>query len=404
MSGKFVKGHPLSDIVPVEGAFISSFLPSTSGVFVKVYLYLLYVCTHMDIKADSLSAVATASGVSEKEFTDALEFLSEKHLINYTLRPFTFEVLSAFEAKNTFDPYAADMLSSYSDYFAGIRALFPKRSISNGEYDKARDWVEIYGLSVETALLLVAHCISTADTSVSFSYIDKVALAWANDGITNAESAEEYLSLYQAKHHEASKLLRHLGISRTPSVDEMRLYRKWTSEMGFDLNAIKTACSETTKTSAPNFAYINRILEKLNSLSLRSAKEIRAYLTESDVQRRLASVILYTLGEHNRTVTGVHTEKLNGYKGDGFAEDSLILIAKLLCESGSHTFKKFCDRADTLRDMKAFTLPEIEKHFALQGDKKPQTPVQKKGSLDNFKSESTPYGDTLYNDPANTEV
>lgn len=402
MSGKFIKGHPLSDIVPVEGAFISNFLPSASGEFVKVYLYLLYVCSHREIKADTLSSVATASGVSEKDFTDALEFLSSKHLINYTLRPFTFEVLSAFDAKNTFDPYASDMLSSYADYFAGIRALFPKRSISNGEYDKARDWVEIYGLSVETALLLVAHCIAVADTSVSFAYIDKVALVWANEGITSADTAEEYLSLYQAKHHEASKLLRHLGINRTPSVDEMRLYRKWTAEMGFDLNAIKAACSETTKTSAPNFAYVNRILEKLNSLSLKTSKEIRAYLTESDVQRRLASVILYTLGEHNRTVTGVHTEKLNGFKDDGFTEDCLILIAKLLCENGSHTFKKFCERTDILKENRMFSSKEIESYFANQTEQKLST--QKKGSMDNFSRENISYSSTLYDDPSNLEV
>ena len=400
MSGKFVKGHPFSDIVPVEGAFVSSFLFSLPPIYVKIYLYLIYLCMHGEIKADSAASIASGTGVSEKDVFDALEQLGKRHLINYTAVPFTFEVLSAETAAGMCDPYAADSLSAYADYFAGIRSLFPKRSISNAEYDKARDWVEIYGLSVEAALQLISFCISEKDDAISFSYIDKVALSWANEGITTFQAAEEYLGIYQAKHHDAAALLRHLGIKRTPTVDEMKLYRKWSGEMGFDLAAIKAACSETTKTASPNFAYINRILEGLDRLNLHSAKEIKAYLAESDTERRLASAVLCTLGEYPRTVTKMHTDKLKEYKSAGFSDEILILVSRLTCESGAHTFVKYCAKLDSLREKHIFSADGIKDEFS----KKPQKPKEKKSSMDNYSQRGVSFGDSLYDDPSNLEV
>lgn len=400
MPGKFAKGHPLSDIVPVEGAFISSFLFSLPPVYVKVYLYLLYLCVHSDVKADSAAAVASGTDMGEKDVFDALEHLSKRHLINYTAVPFTFEVLSAESAAGMLDPYAADSLSAYADYFTGIRSLFPKRSISNAEYDKARDWVEIYGLTVEAALQLISFCISEKGETISFSYIDKVALSWANDGITTAQATEEYLEIYRAKHHDAAALLRHLGIKRTPTADEMKLYRKWTAEMGFDLAAIKAACSETTKTASPNFAYINRILEGLSRLDLHTAKEIKAYLAESDAERRLASAVLCALGEYPRTVTAMHTDKLKEYKSAGFSDEILILVSRLTCESGAHTFVKYCAKLDMLKEKNIFSSSGILSEFS----KKPAKVKDKKGSMDNYSQRGDSFGDSLYDDPSNMEV
>ena len=302
-AGKYEKDNPLSDIIPVEGAFISEFLGSMPPLFVKVYIYLLYLCRHGELKINTITGAANAVGCTEKEFSEAMDYLNKRFLINYTSRPFTFEIRSAGAAAKNEGAYSPSPLTAYADYFAGIRALFPGRSISNSEYDKARDWIELYGLSVETALMMIAHCIESKDKSISFSYMDKVALSWANDGITTSDAAEKYLTMYQAKHHEAAKLLLYLGIKRIPTAEEIKLYQKWTTDMGFSHKAILAACSETTKTNNPTFAYINRILETLLNLGLTQEKAIKAYLTESDEEKRLVSAILFELGERVRGIT-----------------------------------------------------------------------------------------------------
>ena len=397
-SGKYSTDNPLSDLIPLEGAFVSTFLNDMPLLYIKIYVYLLYLCNHKEIKSDNIIQLAQTLNCTATELNDGMEYLHKKHLLNYTARPFSFEVLSATFASKTASVYSADSLTAYADYFAGIRALFPERSITNSEYDKARDWIEIYGLSVETALLLISHCISSKDKSISFSYIDKVAQSWSNDGIVTIDKAEEYLVHEQAKKHEVSKLLLHLGLKRTPTVDEIKLYQHWITDWGFDLKAIKAACQETTKSLNPSLAYINRILENLHNLDIHDEKHIKAYLSESDAGRRLASAILSELGERSRTVTSTHTEKISEYEKAGYSGEILIFIAKTMCEKGLHTFTKFCQKTDEMNAQNIRSKEEIKKYFETS-----QSTQSAKGK-NGFKGRDTSYGDSLYVDTSKLEV
>ena len=398
-TGKYEKDSPLSDLIPIEGAFVSTLLGNMPPLFVKVYIYLLYLCRHGELKINTISSAASAAGCTEKEFCEALEYLNQHFLINYTSRPFTFEIRSAGSAAKNEGAYAPSSLTAYADYFAGIRSLFPGRSISNSEYDKARDWVELYGLSVETALMLIAHCIETKEKSISFSYIDKAALSWANDGIITSDAAEKYLTMYQAKHHEAAKLLLYLGIKRVPTAEEMKLYQKWTNDMGFSYKAILAACSETTKTNNPTFAYINRILETLLSLGLTQEKAIKAYLAESDGDRRLVSAILFELGERVRSVATTHIEKIKEYKASGFQEDALLTAAKLCCEKNIHSFLNYTGQWDTLKENSAFTSAQIAQAFSAAAP----AGESRKASA-SFSGRTETYGDDMYADLDKLEV
>lgn len=393
--GHYEKDNPLADLILVEGTFAAEFLTDLAPTAVKVYLYLLYLCRHPELKLSSASAVAQAAGVSESEFSASIEHLSALKLIRSTEHPFSFEVLSALEAARSKGAYAIGSLTTYADFFTGIRSLFPGRNISTAEYDKARDWVELYGFSVEAALLLITHCIETKDASISFSYMDRVALSWANDGITSAEKAEEYLALYQAKHHDAARLLQYLGIKRTPTVDEMTLYREWTGKMGFDLKAIKAACSELTKTASPNFAYLNRVLQTLAGLGLTSEKEIRAYLAESDNDRRLVSLLLAELGDRSRAVTQTHLDALASLLAAGFAPNALIVLAKTQCEKGFHTFTRFHETAQALAQRQIFDEESIRKEAETVKKSEPQKTVKSPSFVGRRES----YDESLYADP-----
>lgn len=396
--GKLSKDNPISDVILLEGQFVSSFLSDIPPVFLKVYIYLNYLCYHHEIKADSLTEIANQTNVSLSDLSDALEYLNKNHLINYTSRPFSYEILSAQQAAKQLGAYSVNLLNAYADFFAGIRSLFPNRSISNREYDKARDWVEIFGLSVECAMLLISYCIQEKGSNVSFNYIDSVARAWADQDITTIIKAEEHLHLVHARTHEVSKLLLHLGTKRTPTVDEINLYNHWVNDWGFDLKAIKAACQETTKSLNPNLAYINSILETLHNLNLHSEKQIKAYLLENTTERRLASVILFELGEKSRTVTSLHLDAINSCKKSGFTDDSLILTAKLMCEKGMHTFLKYTQKLDELKLSGLFSIEQIKKSF----ESLPKSTNTKKQN--DFKGRDENYGKDLFGDNSKLEV
>ena len=106
-SGKYSSDNPLSDLIPLEGAFVSAYLNDIPPLFLKIYIYLLYLCNHKEIKADNIIQIAQALNCSATELNDGMEYLHKKHLLNYTSRPFSFEILSA--------TYASKCTTAYSN-------------------------------------------------------------------------------------------------------------------------------------------------------------------------------------------------------------------------------------------------------------------------------------------------
>ena len=59
MAGKYSANNPLSDIIPLEGTFVSTFLCDMPPITAKIYIYLLYLCNHQEIIVNSLCSVCT---------------------------------------------------------------------------------------------------------------------------------------------------------------------------------------------------------------------------------------------------------------------------------------------------------------------------------------------------------
>ena len=115
-------------------------------------------------------------------------------------------------------------------------------------------------LSFDLCEYLLEYCAEIKKTS--FSYIEKVAINWYEEGIVTREEAEEYtdhiFTLY-------SKILKALGIKNrfSPAPIEKKFIRKWTKDFGFTDEIIIEACNRaiTNKPHDAGFPYVNGILE-----------------------------------------------------------------------------------------------------------------------------------------------
>jgi len=363
-SGKYSADNPAYDMIPLEGVFVSSFLAEAPAVFVKVYIYCLYMCQHTELSLNTPLQLSKAIGCSQEELLSALEYWSNLQLINFSSRPLTIELCSAFFAAKQNSTYTDPLLSVYKDYFATLRAFFPERSLSPTDYDKAKDWLEVYGLPQEVALMLVSHCIvSLTDKKVTFNYIDKVARSWADENIKTVEAAEEYIQLYEARHHNAAMLLVHFGIKRTPTMDEINMYDKWTNKMGFTDKAIIAACKETTKTANPSFSYLDKILGSLNELGLHDAKAIKAYLDASESENKLVALILHELGLRGKSSTPELLLWINRFLQAGFNADGLVFVARSCARDAIRSFKNYCQRLLWWQEKRIFSPIDMEKYL-----------------------------------------
>ena len=117
---------------------------------------------------------------------------------------------------------------------------------------------------------LVQHCVERGKKD--FRYMEKVAIAWADQGITTPKQAQLANKSYDKNVYT---IMKSLGKNSNPAPKEMEYINKWTKDYGFMLDIIQEACDKTVMTTdSHRFAYADGILSKWYQAGVRKKEDI----------------------------------------------------------------------------------------------------------------------------------
>ena len=146
------------------------------------------------------------------------------------------------------------------------------KTLSQPETNAIVYFYDTLHFSADLIEYLFEYCVSKGKTSIR--YIEKVALAWADEGISTVDAAKDEVS----NHNEAVfSVMKAFGLnSREPGKVEKDLIIKWTDIYCFETDIIVEACNRTMKaTHQPSFEYADSILTKWHTSNIRSSEDIR---------------------------------------------------------------------------------------------------------------------------------
>lgn len=337
----FADQFSMFDVTPLENLFIEEYMLRAPGDYVKVYIYGLRLCYH-PVKDASVTSIARALGLEEKTVMDAFAYWERMHVLRRTGdTPPSYCYYNLKEAKLSGRGSDGDVPLADRQFNIALQELFQERILQAQDYDRTYRWMDDMHFKPEVVLMLVKYCIdhSGRGVKVAFSTIEKEAVRWAKAGATTLDAAEEHLRTLSVQYEGAQRVLRHMGLNRAPTVDEERLYAKWAQEWGFSLDAILYACSETTKISKPNFAYVDKVLENMYKKQLgTSADMAAAQKSRSDAMRPVREV-LEALGEKSVAPTEDLAVLYAGWLGMGFTHEAILMAARQAMRRGKHTME-----------------------------------------------------------------
>ena len=103
---------------------------------------------------------------------------------------------------------------------------------------------------------LVQYCVERGKKD--FRYMEKVAINWAEEGITTPLQAQNAASRYEKSVYT---VMNALGKSNAPTNKELEYIKRWTNEYGFSTDIIIEACERTVlATDKHRFEYAEGIL------------------------------------------------------------------------------------------------------------------------------------------------
>ena len=319
-------------ITCVENKFISKYLPLLEPDAVKVYLYTLYI-SQSGLNHYTVSDLATSLNMPEEKVRLYFEYLDELELISITsLSPFEIKILDADNIYGLPKKYKPE---KNSDFTKSAQSILKGRMISTNEFMEYFYLLEEYGFEQDALLMIISYCVNLRGDNIRYQYIKKVAKSFADDGITSAKKVDEKLSSYTSTTPLLLKLFSACGIKKQPDVEDDKLYKKWSGELGFGDDAI-IAAAKCFKIK--NCETLDAVLTELYKNRKFDVKEIDGYAKNKTSLYSLTRDIAKNLGVYISDAAPYVENYVNGWCNYGFSADILRALSAYLFRQSKSTF------------------------------------------------------------------
>lgn len=310
-----------AEVTVLTNNFIDNYMPEANGEFVKVYIYLLRLLSDTSVPF-SLAQMADHFFCTERDIVRALKYWEKEKLLTLTYRssediaditlnvpPVRYETSEPAAQTVSAENAAARQTSAPQPQPAkpagrSSSSLSPDRvkelkqndeivqllyiaeqylgkTLTPTEMKKILFFYDELKFSPDLIEYLIEYSVSRGHKSIR--YIETVAMAWAEEGITTVTMAKEANSRYAKEYFTIFKAM---GISgRNPVETEISLMNTWLNDYGFTMDIIQEACSRTVlSTGQPSFQYADKILSGWKDKNVRTLADVR--LLDAQHQRQ----------------------------------------------------------------------------------------------------------------------
>lgn len=311
-----------ADSTVVSNLFIDEYMKDANDAQLKVYFYLLRML-NAD-QAISVSGIADKFNHTEKDVIRALkywekqqildlDFDENKALVGIHLRDLSAQAAPApqhnvlltsgpAQAQNTAGnsvisaavaqpvqtapqettpvytkpAYSLDQLREFKEREETSQLLFIAEAyigkpLTPSEIKTILFFTDVLHFSDDLIDYLLQYCVERGKKD--FKYIEKVAVNWAEEGITTPKQAQKFSTRYDKSVYS---IMNSLGRSTAPTAKELEFINRWTREYGFSTDIILEACERSSlATDRHRFEYAEGILSSWKNAGIHHKADIQ---------------------------------------------------------------------------------------------------------------------------------
>lgn len=325
----------------LDNLFITDFLPFAPENCLKVYILGLALARGGSGEGDIAEEIARRLNIEISAVNDAFSYWAGCGVVNLVSgSPATVEFLPISRATLAIRKFSK---TKYKDFNDQLHAMFPGRNVLPAEYNEYYSFMETMHMEPAAMLAVIAYSIRLKGEEVTYPYILAVARNLARQGCLTYDRVNEQLSEFDLYDKDLLAVIKALGLRRSPSIDDKRLFKKWTTTFGFPLETVIKVAGTVKKGGIER---LDARLTKYYESRLVSFDEIEQY--EKNRER------LFALTKEINRIMGLYYEQLDfiietyvlKWQGYGFDDDTLLKIADYCFRSGVRTLRGLDETVD----------------------------------------------------------
>lgn len=186
--------------------------------------------------------------------------------------------------------YTADQLKKFKEQGSTAQLLFIAQAyvgkpLSVNDIKTIYFMQDILHFSDDLIDYLIQYCVERGKKD--FRYMEKVAINWAEEGITTPKQAQAVSSRYDKSVYS---VMNALGKNGNPTNKELEYINRWTKEYGFSSDVIIEACERTVlATDKHRFEYADKILSSWKQENVHHKADIISLDNHYQKQRNTTS-------------------------------------------------------------------------------------------------------------------
>lgn len=332
----FSNDYDAKDYTLVDNTFITHCMPIMTETEVKVYLFGLMLCHNVYGADNNLDGICKGLNLKNSEVKKAFEGMQNKGLVTITSTyPLTVRYnlpTKALRATRTYNP------DKYSDFILNIQQLFVDKELSENDLHAFVDFLVDSKMEDDALVMIARYCIDLKGKNISRNYVLTVARSWLQEGCLTVSDVEKRFFQVESVTDQIKQILHGLKSKRGVDIEDRELFLKWTSKLGFTLDAILAACRLIKKGGMTS---LDELLEKFAEQNVFTKEDIKAYAERREQIEECTKNVLYELGLRYQDYTVISDETIAPLFAKGFTGKSL------------HKIARYC-RLNSTRDIQGF--------------------------------------------------
>jgi DnaD/phage-associated family protein len=365
----FTDNYMMYDATPVENLFIQEYMTRAPGEFVRVYLYGLMMCYHPGTDG-GLQRIAKALNMEQDAVSSAYRYWErEGAVIRISDKPPAYQYIN-LKASMLTGQNEDPGVYKHREFNAKLQALFSKgRVIHPYETQRIYEWIEDLKLPEEVVLALIKSKLGRGE-GFSFRALEKIALSWAEQGISTPEEADEILARDSKAYQAAQLVIRQFNQRRAPTKDETDCAKKWLEEWGLTAEAIIAACKELNKGERPSFGYLDSVLK--GKINVKTDAHMSERIAGENALRDAVKEIGKALGIRAYAPSSGDFTAYNHYLAAGFDHESIVVAAEYIAQRGPRNMKALNDIMTRFVENRVYTHGEIVDYLTKTDSQNPK--------------------------------
>ncbi len=337
--------------IELDNVFILELMPFAPESYTKVYIYGKMLAEGNSGSDNTPDRMAKLLGMTEDDVMQAFAYWEQQGLVRISaVPPYEIEYTPVRYTRPSLKAYSKKKFTAFNEM---LMKMFPNREFLPSELNEYYAVIEDCHMDTDAMLSVIAYCARLKGKSVGWKYITTVARNLASEGCRTTDEVEAKLSSCDIISSDVAKLFKVLKIRRAQDFEDVRLYRKWTEEMGFSPAAVLSVAAGVYG----EMKGLDTLLTRYHADGLTDLRDIEEYKTNRANLLSLTKELLAHLDVRYNHLDYYAETYVKEWLKAGFDAAALMTVAdycfrheKKSCEKMSAVLKECAEDGATSAD------------------------------------------------------